>query len=177
MLSYLATVAVRAAIKFAADHGPVEIGNATKVKCLSHSFIDLRQRNSHPLSHMFKRTCFLYFLFLLCMSSNLIWNVVFSVILQQEFANRLSILSSDYLQQLVKLLHTHSLAKMSALQVKSTLILVLSMIRVKVNYVSFCLLFGTAPVNRHLFSLLLALGAVVSAKNYIPCMLFLIELL
>ena len=37
MLSYLATVAVRAAIKFAAEHGLVEIGNATKVKSLRHS--------------------------------------------------------------------------------------------------------------------------------------------
>lgn len=34
VLSYLATVAVRAAIKFAADPGSVEIGIATKVSLL-----------------------------------------------------------------------------------------------------------------------------------------------
>jgi hypothetical protein len=38
VLSYLATLTVRGAIKFAVEDGPVEIGNATKVKCLSHSF-------------------------------------------------------------------------------------------------------------------------------------------
>lgn len=69
VLSYLATVAVRAAIKFAADPGSVEIGIATK----------------------------------------------------QEFANRLAVLNSDYLQQLVALLHTHSLAKNSSLQVPYTI--------------------------------------------------------
>jgi hypothetical protein len=70
----------------------------------------------------------MYFLLSLCMTFILIWFAVFSEILQQEFANRLSILSSDYLQQLVKLLHTYSLAKRSALQVQNTLILVLSII-------------------------------------------------
>lgn len=41
MLSYLATVAVRAAIKFAADPGSVEIGIATKVSLLQ-SFFELK---------------------------------------------------------------------------------------------------------------------------------------
>lgn len=38
VLSYLATVAVRAAIKFAADPGSVEIGIATKVSLLQSAF-------------------------------------------------------------------------------------------------------------------------------------------
>lgn len=86
-----------------------------------------RQHSTHPLAHIFKRECFFSFLFSLSISFNLSLFVLCFVILQQECANRLSILSSGYLQQLVKLLHTHSLAKDSALQVQSTL-LVLSII-------------------------------------------------
>lgn len=37
--------------------------------------------------------------------------------MQQEFANRLSVLSAENLQQLVALLHTHSLANHNPLQV------------------------------------------------------------
>lgn len=51
------------------------------------------------------------------------WCVLLSF-MQQEFANRLAVLSSDYLQQLVALLHTHSLAKNSSLQVAVILSLV-----------------------------------------------------
>lgn len=52
-----------------------------------------------------------------------LWCVLLSF-MQQEFANRLAVLSSDYLQQLVALLHTHSLAKNSSLQVPVILSLV-----------------------------------------------------
>jgi len=48
------------------------------------------------------------------------WCVLLSF-MQQEFANRLAVLNSDYLQQLVALLHTHSLAKNSSLQVPYTI--------------------------------------------------------
>ncbi|XP_024368115.1 uncharacterized protein [Physcomitrium patens] len=65
VLSYLAIVAVRSAIKFAADLSVVEIGYASK----------------------------------------------------QEFANRIAILSSDHLQQLVKLLQLYALEKNSALNI------------------------------------------------------------
>lgn len=65
VLSYLATVALRAAIKFASDHGDAEVGHASK----------------------------------------------------QEFANRMTILSTDHLQQLVKLLQALSSAESSALQI------------------------------------------------------------
>lgn len=99
--------------------------------------IVLLERAQFASTHMSKCECFMYFLLSLCMTFILIWFAVFSEILQQEFANRLSILSSDYLQQLVKLLHTYSLAKKSALQVQNTLILVLSIIWIIVNYISF----------------------------------------
>ncbi len=39
------------------------------------------------------------------------------VVVQQEFANRLMVLSADNLQQLVACLHTHSLARNNSLQV------------------------------------------------------------
>jgi hypothetical protein len=41
-----------------------------------------------------------------------------SVVLRQEFANRLTVLSAENLQQLVAFLRTHSLAKNNSLQVK-----------------------------------------------------------
>jgi len=37
--------------------------------------------------------------------------------MQQEVANRLTVLSADYLQQLVALLHTHALSSQNSLQV------------------------------------------------------------
>lgn len=49
--------------------------------------------------------------------SEAILYVLVLVNLQQEFANRLTVLSADHLQQLVALLHTHSFATNSALQV------------------------------------------------------------
>lgn len=40
-------------------------------------------------------------------------------LMQQEVANRLTVLSADYLQQLVALLHTHALSSQNSLQVSA----------------------------------------------------------
>lgn len=63
VLSYLASIAVRGTINFAAEHGIVEIGNATKVKCLSPSLFFQKITLLHFLRCLKMRVlfCFLFF--------------------------------------------------------------------------------------------------------------------
>lgn len=78
MLAYLATVAVRGTIKFAAEHGSLEIGVATRVSYASSCLHSLKNHN-YVLSQMLNKASF-FVLHALRMRSNLIWFVVFFVI-------------------------------------------------------------------------------------------------
>lgn len=122
VLAYLATVAVRGTIKFAAEHGSLEIGVATRVSYAWSCFHFLRIHNTVLFQMLNKAISFV--LHALRMRSNHLVCCIFCH-LQQEYANRLAVLTSDHLLQLVKLLCNHSLTKTSALEVRWTPVIVL----------------------------------------------------